>query len=196
MSTPANPLAPARNIRLIVIHCAATPNGRTLFSGKPGTPGWRDPAIEIDLWHKQAGFQRDTYWRGRQNGRLAHIGYHYVIARNAAVFTGRHDDEPGAHAAGWNAASLGVCLVGMDQYTRLQWAQLAQTVGGLARRLNIPLAPPVLAVRDGKRYITTPGICGHRELPGVAKTCPGFSVKDWLTGGLQALAGHVVDDPA
>lgn len=190
MPAPTYVPAPARNIRLIVIHCSASPNERTLFSGKYGTPGFIDPVHEIDAWHKVRGFHRETYWRGRQNSTLEAIGYHFVIARNAALFTGRHEDEPGAHVEGWNAASLGICLVGTDRFTDLQWAQLAQTVSGLAKRLNIPLIPPTLDIVDGKRYVRTPGICGHNEIPGVAKTCPGFSVKHWLAGGMKALSEH------
>lgn len=177
--------APARNIRLLVIHCSASPNDRTLFAGKFGTPGWRDPVHEIDGWHKAREFQRDTYWRGRQNSTLEAIGYHFVIARNGALFTGRHEDEPGAHVSGWNAASLGLCLVGTDRFTDLQWLQLAQTVSGLCKRLGIPAAPAELAVRDGKRFVLRPGVCGHNEIPGVAKTCPGFDVSAWLLNDMK-----------
>ena len=175
-----------RAIKLIVIHCSASPNERTLFSGKFGAPGFSDPVREIDAWHKARGFKRDAYWRGRQNTYLESIGYHYVIARNAALFTGRHEQEAGAHVQGWNATSLGICLIGTDKFTALQWAQLKQTVTNLAKRLEIPLQPAWLEVVDGKRFIRTPGICGHNEIPGVAKTCPGFSVKDWLLNGMEA----------
>lgn len=185
--------APARNIRLIVIHCSASPNERTLFTDKFGTPGFTDPVHEIDAWHQQRGFQRDTYWRGRQNSSLRAIGYHYVLARNAALFSGRHEEEVGAHAQGWNAVSLGICLVGTDQFTALQWAQLAATVSGLAKRLAIPLQPPTLQIIDGKRFVRTPGICGHNEIPGVAKTCPGFDVSDWLAGGMKAMPAHTAN---
>jgi hypothetical protein len=173
-----------------VIHCSASPNDRTLFTSKFGTPGFVDPVHEIDAWHKARGFHRDSYWRGRQNSTLEAIGYHFVIARNAALFTGRHEDEVGAHVEGWNTPSLGICLVGTDRFTDLQWTQLAATVTGLAKRLNIPLEPPALHVIDGKRYVRTPGICGHREIPGVAKDCPGFDVSDWLAGGMKALPEH------
>ncbi len=177
--------APARNIRLIVIHCSASPNERTLFAGKYGAPGGVDPVHEIDAWHQQRGFKRDTYWRGRQNSTLKAVGYHYVIARNGAAFSGRHEDEPGAHVAGWNAVSLGICLVGTDRYTPIQWAQLAQTVTGLAKRLKIPPQPPVLQEIERGRFVRIPGICGHNEIPGVAKACPGFDVSAWLAGGMQ-----------
>lgn len=189
MPETSTPASPARSVRLIVIHCSATPNARTLFTGKYNTPGWRDPVTEIDAWHKERGFQRDTYWRGRQNPRLEAIGYHFVIARNAALFSGRHEYEPGAHVQGWNAASLGICLVGTDQYTALQWAQLRVTVTNLAKRWDIPLASPRLEEKNGQRFVRANGICGHNEFPGVVKSCPGFSVKDWLAADMATPLG-------
>lgn len=186
---------PSRSIRLIVVHCAATPNDRTLFSGTPGTARFRTPVDEIDLWHKQARFQRDSYWRGRQNGPLGHIGYHYVIARNGALFSGRHHDEVGAHASGWNRGSLGVCLLGTDQFTDHQWAMLASNITSLATYYGIPLQPPELHTQGKVGVVAKPGICGHRDLPGHRKTCPGFDVATWLAGGLAPLAGHIHPAP-
>jgi len=186
-TAPVTP--PPRNIRLLVIHCSATPNDRTLFSGKFGTPGFRSPVHEIDLWHKQREFHRDTYWRGRQNASLEAIGYHYVIARNAALFTGRHEDEVGAHAQGWNSLSLGICLIGTDQFTALQWAQLSQTVRGMAARLKIPLQAPKLTTQGKQGLVVAPGICGHRDLPGHNKACPGFDVHAWLANDLTPPPG-------
>ncbi len=182
-----------RDIRLIVLHCTATPDDRTLFSGVHGSPNFRTPADEVDSWHVQRGFHRDTYWRGRLNPHLKAIGYHWLIARNGALFSGRHEDEPGAHASGWNAASLGICMVGINRFEPVQWLQLRTVVELAAKRYGIPMQPPVLALDEaGKRFIRRPGICGHREIPGVAKECPGFSVADWLDAGLQPVAGHLV----
>ena len=174
-------------VRLIVIHCSASPNERTLFEGKFGTPGFRSPDMVIDAWHKERGFQRDTYWRGRQNSRLEAIGYHFLIARNAALFTGRHEEEMGAHAAGWNRNSLGICLVGTDKFTDLQWLKLKATVTGLAKRYDIPLSQPELVVQGKQGIVAARGICGHRDLPGHNKACPGFDVSAWLAGGLNAM---------
>jgi hypothetical protein len=169
-----------RDIKLIVIHCSASPNDRTLFTGKPGQPGFMTPAQEIDAWHKARAFTRSTYWRGRQNASLTSIGYHFLIARNGALFTGRHEDEVGAHATGWNSASLGICMVGTDEFTPEQWTTLRACVSGIAGKYAIPLAPPELKVVDRKGFVVRKGVCGHRDLPGVAKVCPGFDVQNWL----------------
>jgi hypothetical protein len=188
MNSPS--YTPSRLVRLLVIHCAATPNDRDLFSGKPGTPGFRTPIMEIDDWHAARDFQRSSYWRGRQNSALRAVGYHYVIGRNGALFSGRHHDEIGAHAMGWNAESLGICLLGTDRYTAFQWEALAANVRALARHYEIPLAPPLLTRRGAKGVIERRGVCGHGTLPGHNKVCPGFSVADWLANGLQPLADH------
>ena len=171
----------ARIIRLLVVHCTASPNDRTLFAGTYGAPGFRSPAMEVDAWHQERGFERDAAWRARMNPSLAAIGYHYLVARNGAVFSGRHEDEMGAHAAGWNRNSLGICLVGTDKFTLVQWLALRANITGLAKRLDIPLEPPELAVDGGKKGIVVErGVCGHRDLPGHNKACPGFDVAAWL----------------
>ena len=75
-----------RKVNLLVIHCAAT---------KPNMDIGRD---EIDSWHKARG------WSG--------IGYHYVIRRDGRIESGRPVEQAGAHASGYNANSIGICLVG------------------------------------------------------------------------------------
>lgn len=180
-----------RPVNLVVIHCSATPNERTLFRGLAGMPNFRTPAEEIDAWHAERGFSRDPAWRARHNPGLSAIGYHYVIARNGALFTGRHPGETGAHVTGWNKSSLGVCLVGTDQYTPEQWRQAADTVSSLCAAHKIPTAPPLFTKAPQRLGVARPGVCGHRDIPGVAKTCPGFAVAAWLGGGLAPLTDHL-----
>lgn len=107
-------------------------------------------AAEIDRWH------RDRGW--------AQIGYHYVIRRNGIIEKGRPENRPGAHVRGANEVSLGICLVGGregEDYTANQWRSLAE-----------------LVVELKSRYPTA-AVIGHRDVPGVAKTCPSFDVLDW-----------------
>lgn len=75
-----------RKIDMIIVHCSATQKGMDIG------------IQEIDVWHKERGF----------NG----VGYHYVIRRDGTVEIGRRHAEVGAHCKGKNAHSLGVCLVG------------------------------------------------------------------------------------
>lgn len=77
-----------RTIKEIIIHCAATPEG------KPFT------VDDICRWHKQQGW--------------ATIGYHYVIHLDGSLHTGRDVDISGAHCSrgGHNTYSIGICYVG------------------------------------------------------------------------------------
>lgn len=151
-----------RYVDLIVLHCTATPNGR------PHT------AADVDRWHAERGFQRRPGWRQRMNPSLAAIGYHFLIWANGALETGRHLDEPGAHAAGYNANSVGVALVGTDRYTKAQWDTLKRNVEALLRHYT----------REERGEEIAPRVVGHRDL-GAKKTCPGFAVADWLQLGMR-----------
>lgn len=75
-----------RNINQIIIHCTATPAGRSVT------------VSDIDRWHRQRGFRC--------------IGYHYVIYLDGTVVHGRNESMAGAHCKGFNAHSIGVCYVG------------------------------------------------------------------------------------
>ncbi len=75
-----------RKIRKIIVHCTATPAGRSVT------------VAEIDRWHRQRGF----------NG----IGYHYVVGLDGSVSKGRDEALVGAHCKGHNSDSIGVAYVG------------------------------------------------------------------------------------
>ena len=75
-----------RNINEIIVHCAATREGR-------------DFTVEdITRWHKARGF--------------ATIGYHYVIYRDGSIHEGRPLEQIGAHCVGHNKHSIGICYIG------------------------------------------------------------------------------------
>ncbi|WP_435626949.1 N-acetylmuramoyl-L-alanine amidase [Candidatus Ferrigenium straubiae] len=162
----------ARNIDTIIIHCSDSPNGRTLFTGKPGEKGFTTPVQEIDNWHRERGFKRHPEWRARFNPELTSIGYHFVVYARGAVATGRHQGEVGAHCRGYNAASLGICMIGRDQFTIEQWNALKQLVEGLQKQY--PQAR----------------VTAHRDL-NKDKTCPNFDVAEWLKQGLLPLANRL-----
>lgn len=75
-----------RKINKIIIHCAATPEGRNFT------------VEDIRRWHLQRGF-RD-------------IGYHYVIYLDGSVHTGRPIEQIGAHTLNHNNHSIGICYIG------------------------------------------------------------------------------------
>lgn len=75
-----------RTIDKIIIHCAAT------AEGKPFT------VKDIEQWHRDRGF--------------ATIGYHYVIYLDGSIHEGRPLEMQGAHTLGQNARSIGICYIG------------------------------------------------------------------------------------
>jgi N-acetylmuramoyl-L-alanine amidase len=109
-------------IKQLIIHCAATPNGRHFT------------AEQIDQWHKERGFRRNPEDIGNHEPRLKHIGYHYVIYVNGALANGRHELEIGAHCQGHNKDSVGVCLIGTDWFTRQQWSALRGFIQSFQKR--------------------------------------------------------------
>jgi N-acetylmuramoyl-L-alanine amidase len=130
-----------RNIDFIVLHCSDSTFG---------------DAKMIDEWHRERGFRK--------------IGYHYVIpngyrtkhaldsgvmdATDGMVELGRDENEIGAHVEGYNANSIGVCLIGKGAYTGAQM----ETARGL-------IVETLLQKYPGAKLL------GHYELnPG--KTCP------------------------
>ena len=75
-----------RKITKIIIHCAATPEGKDFT------------VQQIDQWHRQRGFRC--------------IGYHFVIYRDGSIHKGIPIDQIGAHTSGHNANSIGICYIG------------------------------------------------------------------------------------
>lgn len=106
-----------RNINEIIIHCAATPEGKSFT------------VADIDRWHRQRG------WKG--------IGYHFVIYLDGSVHNGRPIELVGAHCLGHNANSIGVCYIGgctadgkrpKDTRTPAQKSSLVRLVTELRRQ--------------------------------------------------------------
>jgi len=122
-------------IKLIVLHCAATPNGKHFT------------AEDIHRWHLERG------WSG--------IGYHYVIDLDGKAVPGRPHYWQGAHVSGHNDSSLGICLIGTDEFTPEQERTLERLLKNL--RTQYPAAK----------------IRGHRDYD-QGKDCPGFDVPQWL----------------
>lgn len=132
-----------RTINKIVIHCSATP------------PDMDIGALTINSWHIQRGWSR--------------IGYHAVIKRNGRIEDGRSIEVAGAHVKGYNAYSIGVCMIGgVDKdgkpeanFTAAQYESLWNLVSSY--RDEFPEAE----------------ILGHRDLNS-HKECPCFNVKEYF----------------
>jgi N-acetyl-anhydromuramyl-L-alanine amidase AmpD len=145
-----------REINLLVIHCSATPEGLDIG------------AKELRVMHLARGF--------------ADIGYHYVIRLDGSVEKGRADDVIGAHAEGYNAHSLGICMVGgldharaaKDTFTPAQWATLKTLVNRLTEKYAIG---KIVGHRDLSPDLNHDGKITPNEW---MKQCPCFDVREWL----------------
>ena len=111
-----------RVINKIIIHCAATPEGKDYT------------VDQIRQWH--------TSPKPKGNG-WKDIGYHFVIYRDGSVHPGRPIEQIGAHTSGYNANSIGICYIGgcakdgktpKDTRTTEQKAALVKLVTELRRR--------------------------------------------------------------
>lgn len=142
--SPQKPLKDRDRTELLVVHCSAT--------NPKADVGKR----EITQWHLRRGFVT--------------IGYHFVIRRDGTLETGRRESEIGAHVAGHNANSIGICLVGgvdlmgkpEDNFTAAQYETLRVLLGQLKARYA---EAKILGHRD----LAQDRHCGRRN-------CPSFDV--------------------
>ena len=146
---------------LLVVHCSAT------------RPTQDIGVREITHWHRQRGF--DT------------VGYHFVIRRNGEVEIGRPDDAIGAHAKGYNAKSIAICMIGgvdttgkpSNNFTAAQFTALHDLLKTLKGRY--PDAR-ILGHRDLSADLNGDGKITPNEF---MKACPSFDVSEWA---IQSMA--------
>jgi N-acetylmuramoyl-L-alanine amidase len=132
-----NNMLDPKKISLLVVHCSDTPNQHTN----------RVDAKFIHNMHIGFG------WDG--------IGYHKIICRNGTIENGRPEFWIGAHVKGKNKISLGVCLIGQNNFTKKQYKSLKKIL--ITWKEKYPFAE----------------IKGHKDTTKTLKTCPNFDVKAW-----------------
>lgn len=139
-----------RDISQIVMHYSAT------------YPDQDIGVAEIDLMHRQRGF--------------AGVGYHYIIRRDGRIEPGRHEATQGAHVAGQNAHTIGICCIGgIERQTGPNVGVDNRTPEQIAAQIR--LTQGLLA-----RY---PGaiVLGHKDL--AATQCPGYDVRTWWAEAMR-----------
>ena len=145
-------------IENIIVHCSDS--------------SWGSAKV-IDEWHKARG------WSG--------IGYHFVIgngkittkntydALNGSIEVGRILPKSGAHALGYNSKSVGICLIGKEEFTMKQFESLISLIKDLMMIYDIPAS----------------NVLGHKETPkSHGKTCPNFDVgkiRDYLVNYISEI---------
>lgn len=143
-----------RKITEIIIHCSATPDGKDYT------------VDDIRRWHKQRGY--------------SDVGYHYIVYRNGQLVQGRDINVIGAHAAGHNAHSVGICYIGGMSADNSR-PEDTRTLRQKARLLSLLV--------DLRKLYPNARIIGHRDLSedkngnGIIepsewmKACPSFDAK-------------------
>jgi N-acetylmuramoyl-L-alanine amidase len=137
-----------KKITRLVVHCSDSK--------------WGDAEV-IDKWHKERGWKGIGYHAVILNGKRS-AKSEYDAAEDGNIEPGRNlnlDDvvdvsEVGAHAYGFNSRSIGICLIGKEQFTVSQFAS------ALAFCYTF------------KKLIPRLMIIGHCEVS--KKTCPNFDM--------------------
>ena len=127
-----------RKLNEIIVHCSATPEGKNFT------------VDQIRRWHKARGW--------------SDIGYHYVIYLDGSVHEGRSVRLKGAHVAGRNSGTIGICYIGgvkHDGKTPKDTRTQAQ------KQALITLMKKLL-----KEYPSINKISGHNQY--ASKACPCF----------------------
>jgi hypothetical protein len=166
-----------RTITEIVLHCSDS--------------GWGD-ALEINRWHHARGFSWPGYLlAGDHSACERSIGYHFAIlgprqfpdadgsclVLDGQIQPGRPLESIGAHAVGHNTSSVGICLVGRDEFSDAQLSALHRLVTYLCGSLGV----------------STLKVIGHYECE-PAKSCPNLPmgmIRDWLSDPAGACAQSI-----
>ena len=130
-----------RKINLIIIHCLATKEGRDFH------------IQDVRRWHvNERGFKD--------------VGYHYLITLDGTIEKGRDESVVGAHAAGYNAHSIGIAYCGgLDENGKPKDTRTLAQKASMYKLLV-----------DLKKKYPDAKIIGHNEVS--SKACPAFSVQD------------------
>ena len=146
-------------IHTIVIHCSATKAGR-----------WID-AADINKWHTSP----PRNW--------SKIGYHWVIRLDGTREPGRAMAVRGAHVAGNNINTVGICMIGgldedgkpTDTFTDLQYESLFELLFTL--KAQLPGLERIVGHRDYSPDLNGDGLITPDEW---MKECPCWETRDRL----------------
>ena len=130
----------------IIIHCSDSTWGSV---------------AEIDKWHKARGWDGIGYHKVILNGYV-HPEWQCNPLYEGYIEDGRPLTKQGAHCKGHNSSSIGICLIGVDEFTTAQYKSLKELCERLMARYDI----------------SSDDIYGHYEFS--TKTCPNFNVDDFV----------------
>ena len=109
-----------RQIKQIILHCSDSEFGN---------------AQAINQWHLKRGFDMIGYHYVIMNG-ISEWNSEYDSKTDGKIETGRPIERPGAHCEGNNYDSIGVCLIGKDEFTPLQIESLLAIIERIRERFG------------------------------------------------------------
>ena len=129
-------------------------------------------ASEIRRWHLSNGWKDIGYHFVGTNGFVR--PQFYIPEMDGSLEVGRYldgdnfisDNEIGAHTLGYNATSVGYCLIGKEKFTEPQFWKAKRTIEFLLLKYNLK----------------TSDVYGHYEKQ-KGRTCPNVDM-DWFRGVL------------
>lgn len=145
-----------RQIKKIILHCSDSQDSLDIG------------VKEIKKWHT------DPPPKG--NG-WTDIGYHFVVRRDGRIERGRSEETIGAHVAGHNSDSIGVCWVGRTVASDKQLQAIYALLRGLIDKYG-------LEIED---------IWGHNQFDS-HKTCPNLQMDFVRAQTLFTPIGYNIDE--
>lgn len=146
-----------RNIKVAVIHCSATPEGRDLKES------------DIEAMHAK---------RFKKIGGK-HIGYHHVILLDGTDIQTKDYDFIGQHVAGANAETIGIVYIGgLDKKGKGKDTRTQKQKGAIQFRLmELKKQFPALKIRGHRDYSPDLDGDGILEPFEFMKECPCFDAR-------------------
>ena len=137
----------SRKIDLIVLHCSDT------------RPSQNFTIEKLAASHKARGFGE-------------YPGYHFYIRRDGSLYYCRPLSLKGCHVAGYNAHSIGICTEGGHREDEPPLTRKYEDNRTAEQKVEVHDLLLIL-----HEMFPEARICGHRDLPGVAKACPCYDAE-------------------
>jgi N-acetyl-anhydromuramyl-L-alanine amidase AmpD len=122
---------------------------------------------QIDKLHRSKG------WAG--------VGYHFVIYRDGTIHDGRDIGKTGAHTAGYNTGSIGICYIGgLDKNGKPKDTRTLQQKNSLYILVSkLMMMYGIKELKGHRDYSPDTNGDGKISKYEWIKSCPCFDVEEW-----------------